>query len=149
MTRTAVPIPILIPRIAAAVVALFVLTAPAAAQTAEEAAAFRGVISAQVDAFRADAWDRAFSYASPSIHALFGSSEQFRSMVMGDYVAVARPQVFEFEEATTLNGHPTQPVFVVGPDGIARRALYFMEQQPDGSWKIDGVVLETLPDRTS
>lgn len=129
--------------------AIVVMSAPVRAQTAEEAAAFRRVISAQVDAFRADAWDTAFSHASPGIRTMFGDAERFRSMVMGAYEAVARPRVFEFEEATILDGRPTQPVFVIGPDGVARRALYFMERQPDGSWKIDGVVLETLPDRTS
>ena len=135
--------------IAAMLLALGLLSAPAAAQTAEEAAAFRAVIAAQLDAFRADAWERAFSYASPGIRTMFGDAERFRSMVTGGYEAVARPQVFEFEDATLLDGRPTQPVFVIGPDGVARRALYFMEQQPDGSWKIDGVVLETLPDRTT
>ncbi|MEQ8396708.1 DUF4864 domain-containing protein [Thalassobaculum sp.] len=125
------------------------IAAPASAQTPEEAAAFRTVISAQVDAFRAEAWDRAFSFASPDIRTLFGDSDRFRAMVMGGYEAVARPEVFKFEEATVMNGRPTQPVFVIGPDGIARRALYFMERQPDGSWKIDGVVLEDLPDRTT
>ena len=126
-----------------------VLSTPAKAQTAEEAAAFRAVIGAQVEAFRADAWDKAFSYASPGIRTMFGSVDRFRSMVTGGYEAVARPRVFDFEEATILDGRPTQPVFVVGPDGVARRALYFMEQQPDGSWKIDGVVLEALSDRTT
>ena len=135
--------------IAAALVALGLLSTPSSAQTADEAAAFRGVISAQVDAFRADAWDKAFSYASPDIRTMFGTAERFRSMVTGDYEAVARPRVFEFEDATILDGRPTQPVFVIGPDGVARRAFYFMERQPDGSWKIDGVVLETLSDRTT
>lgn len=135
--------------IAAALVALGLLSTPSSAQTADEAAAFREVVSAQVEAFRADAWDRAFSYASPDIRVMFGDVARFRSMVMGAYEAVARPQVFEFEEATMLDGRPTQPAFVIGPDGVARRALYFMEQQPDGSWKIDGVVLETLSDRTT
>lgn len=124
-------------------------TVPAAAQSADDAAAFRGVISQQMEAFRADAWDRAFSFASPSIRSIFGDSERFRSMVMNGYEAVARPRVFEFEEPTTVNGRPTQPVFVIGPDEIARRALYFMERQPDGTWKIDGVVLEALSDRTT
>lgn len=135
--------------LAALVLSLSLAAAPAAAQTAEEAAAFRGVISAQVEAFRADAWERAFSYASPNIRTMFGDTDRFRFMVMDGYEAVARPQVFEFEEATTVNGRPTQPAFVIGPDGVAKRALYFMERQPDGSWKIDGVVLETLPDRTT
>lgn len=135
--------------LAVMLLAFGLLSAPARAQSAEEAAAFRAVIAAQVEAFRADAWDQAFSYASPHIRTIFGSAEQFRTMVMDGYQAVARPQVFDFEEATLLDGRPTQPVFVIGPDGVAHRALYFMERQPDGSWKIDGVVLETLPDRTT
>lgn len=146
MTRTVLR---LSPSLAAILAALALLSAPARGQTAEEAAAFRAVIAAQVEAFRADAWDRAFSYASPGIRTMFGDAERFRAMVTGAYEAVARPQVFEFEDAALLDGRPTQPVFVIGPDGVARRALYFMEQQPDGSWKIDGVVLETLPDRTT
>lgn len=150
MIRFPFPIPSLTRVIAALVFAIALAVAPKAdAQTAEDAAAFRGVISAQVDAFRSDAWDRAFSYASPGIRRMFGDSDRFRSMVLGGYEAVARPQVFEFEDATTLNGRPTQPVFVIGPDGIAKRAFYFMEQQPDGSWRIDGVALENLPDRTT
>lgn len=124
-------------------------SAPASAQTREEAAAFRDVISAQVSAFKQDAWEQAFSFASPGIRTMFGSIERFRSMVMGGYQAVARPQVFEFEEATMIDGRPTQPVYVVGLDGVAKRALYFMERQPDGAWKIDGVVLQNLSDRTT
>ena len=154
MFRTIPTAPIAsIPRLLAALVMVIGLNAaaaaPAAAQSAEEVAAFRGVISAQVKAFRADAWEDAFSFASPDIRRMFGTAETFRSLVMGGYEAVARPEVFEFEDATVIDGKPTQPVFVVGPDGVAKRALYFMEKQPDGSWKIDGVVLETLPDRTT
>lgn len=134
---------------ALAVLALCLTVRPVAAQTEAEAAAFRGVISAQVDAFRQDAWDTAFSFASPSIRSMFGSTERFRAMVLGGYEAVARPRVFEFEDATTIGGQPAQPVFVIGPDGVAVRAIYMMERQPDGSWKIDGVFLEKLSDRTT
>ena len=111
--------------------------------------AFQSVVAAQADAFRRDDWPAAFSYASPSIQAQFGTVDRFREMVLGAYTAVARPRVFEFEAATTVNGRPTQPVFIVGPDGIAQRALYFMQRQPDGSLRIDGCVLLPLADRTT
>ena len=135
--------------LAVALLASLSLLTPASAQQGEDAQAFRSVISAQVEAFRRDAWDQAFSYASPGIRALFGSPDRFRDMVLSGYEAVARPRVFEFEDATTIGGRPTQPVFVVGPDGVARRAFYFMERQEDGGWKIDGVVLESVTDQTS
>ncbi len=35
--------------------------------------------------------------------------------------------------------------FLVGPDGQAVIALYAMERQPDGSWRINGVYLLQVP----
>ena len=42
-----------------------------------------------------------------------------------------------------IDGRLTQLVNVVGPDGVARVALYFMERQADGSWRIGGCMLTT------
>lgn len=135
-------------RFASFLVACWMAALPIGAAAADpESTAFKAVVAAQADAFRRDDWTAAFGYASPSIQAQFGSAERFRQMVLGAYTAVARPRVFEFEPAATIGGRPTQPVFVVGPDGIAQRALYFMERQPDGSWRIDGCVLLPLSDK--
>lgn len=111
--------------------------------------AFRTVIGAQVEAFRRDDWAEAFGYASPTIRRMFGTPDRFRSMVMNGYEAVARPRIFEFETPTVVDGRPAQPVFVVGPDGVARRALYFMQRQSDGRWLIDGCVLLAVEERTT
>lgn len=111
--------------------------------------AFRAVIGAQIEAFQRDAWAEAFGYASPTIQRMFGTPDRFRSMVMNGYEAVARPRIFEFETPTVVDGRPAQPVFVVGPDGVARRALYFMQQQSDGRWLIDGCVLLAIEERTT
>ena len=113
------------------------------------AAAFQSVIGAQLDAFRRDDWVLAFSYAAPSIQEVFGDPPGFRSMVLNGYRAVAQPMVFDFQDATVLNGRPAQVVYVVGPDGKAYRAVYFMQQQPDGSWKISGVTLFLLEGTTT
>jgi len=40
-------------------------------------------------------------------------------------------------------------VLLVGPDGQVVIALYFMERQPDASWKINGVRLVEAPDQVS
>ena len=128
---------------------LLAVAAPRTAARADDGADFQAVISAQVDAFRRDDWTAAFGFASPGVRARFGSVEQFRQMVLGGYRPVASPRVFEYETATVVDGRPAQPVFVVGPDGVAYRALYFMERQPDGSWRIGGCVLLPLADRTT
>ncbi|NQW09116.1 MAG: DUF4864 domain-containing protein [Alphaproteobacteria bacterium] len=136
--------------VAALVLALALLLTTTAPRAAElDSPAFRAVIGAQVDAFRRQAWSEAFGYASPSIRTLFGTVDRFRSMVLNGYEAVVRPRVFEFEAPAEIDGRPTQPVFVVGPDGVARRALYFMERQPDGRWLIDGCMLLPIADRTT
>lgn len=70
-------------------------------------------------------------------------------MVRAGYPQVYRPNAYEFEGIRTLRGQPAQEVFFVGPSGQGSRALYIMERQPSGLWRIDGVVIERLPDRLS
>ena len=50
-----------------------------------------------------------------------------------------------FGELTRIEGKLVQPVQIVGPDGIPVTALYIMERQPDGSWKIGECVLTRGP----
>jgi hypothetical protein len=40
-------------------------------------------------------------------------------------------------------------VLLVGPDGKPVMALYAMERQPDGSWRIDGCMLGKADDMTA
>jgi competence protein ComGC len=117
--------------------------------TSSDADAFQTVISAQLTAFKNDQWDKAFSLAAPKIQAMFGNVQRFQQMVLNGYEAVARPKIFEFGETTTVSGRPAQMVYVVGPDDLARKAIYFMEQQSDGSWRISGVVLKRIADLSS
>ena len=106
-----------------------------------EAEAIKAVIAQQLAAFRADDGDLAFSYASPAIQEKFGSVEEFMSMVRHGYEIVYRPQSAEFLEARRHDGITAQAVHFVGPDGRGTIAIYIMERQEDGSWRIDGVRL--------
>lgn len=108
---------------------------------AAERAAIRSVVESQMAAFRRDDGVAAFSYAAPDIQAKFGTPETFMDMVRTGYAAVYRPRDVEFLEALVDNGRIVQPVRMIGPDGEAVIALYQMEQQPDGRWRIAGVVL--------
>lgn len=111
-----------------------------------DAAAIVAVIRAQLDAFRADDGDLAFSFASPDIRSIFRTPETFMGMVKGGYQPVYRPRSVEFKDLVTDGGRPAQRVLLIGPDGVPVIARYLMERQPDGSWKIDGCVFEKAPD---
>lgn len=123
--------------------AILALALPAQAQvSAADQTAIREVIERQVEAFRRDDGDAAFGYASPNIRGMFGTPELFMDMVRQGYRPVYRPQVFEFREIVTLQGMVTQKVHVIGPDGRPVTAFYPMAQQPDGSWRIEGCILQ-------
>lgn len=117
---------------------------PAAAQELSDSdrAAIRDVISQQLEAFRRDDGNAAFSFASPDVQRLFGTAQTFMDMVRKGYRPVYRPRVFDFGNIVEMNGQPTQRVHVVGPDGRRVNALYPMTRLPDGSWRIDGCFLQ-------
>jgi hypothetical protein len=68
------------------------------------------------------------------------------TMVKEGYPQVYRPQSFNFTEALIDPvGRPSQKMIVVGPDGKSYIALYSMEKQPDGTWRIAGCTLLEIP----
>jgi hypothetical protein len=103
--------------------------------------AIRSIIAHQLAAFQQDDAVKAFSFASPGIQSKFGTPDNFMHMVKTSYRAVYRPQTVVFKELVTIEGTPTQQVLLVDPDGVPVLALYPMEKQADGGWKIDGCYL--------
>jgi len=103
--------------------------------------AIHGVVQGQLDAFRRDDSDKAFSFAAPGIQSMYGSPDMFLEAVRQGYRPVYRPRQVEFRELRIMDGAVVQQVYVVGPDNEPKLALYFMEKQPDGSWRISGCVL--------
>jgi len=105
------------------------------------------VIEAQLDAFKRDDAARAFSYAAPGIRATFGTPENFMAMVREEYAVVYRPSSLSFDVPMMAGGELVQPVRMTDAAGRAWLALYPMEKQPDGSWRINGCQLARLPAR--
>jgi len=114
-----------------------------------DATAIREVIQNQIEAFRRDDGATAFGYASPMIQEKFGDPGNFMNMVRSGYPQVYRPKTVEFEELSVEEVGPVQNVLVVGPDGIPVLAIYLMQRQPDGSWRINGVYLTRIPDQSA
>ena len=120
-----------------------------AAPSAGDAAAIRQVIEGQLAAFQRDDGAAAFAYASPDVQTKFHDPDTFMQMVKSGYRPVYRPQEVEFRDLVLHEGTPIQEVLVVGPDGLPVMAIYFMEQQPDGSWRINGCTLVKAPDQSA
>jgi len=62
-------------------------------------------------------------------------------MVQNNYAPVYRHRGFEFGEARVEGGWIAQRVHIVDANGEAWEALYTLEAQPDGSFKITGCSL--------
>jgi hypothetical protein len=113
---------------------------------ATDGVAIRSLIESQLAAFRRDDAEAAFAFASPGIRSLFRTAEAFMRMVRTAYPPVYRPREIEFRDLVEIDGRLTQRVLLVGPDGAVVVAHYFLQRQPDGSWRIDGCVLAATSD---
>jgi len=101
----------------------------------------RKIIQAQVDAFRRDKGELAFSYAAPPIREHFKTAENFMRVVKTSYHAVYRPASMAFIDASVDAGTPIQVVQFSDADGAVWIGFYSMQRQPDKSWKINGCQL--------
>lgn len=111
-----------------------------------EAAEFQRIITSQLNAFSADDGVAAYGFAAPNIQRLFPTPEVFMSMVQKGYAPVYRRQSYAFGRiGNEMGGQPTQHVTIIDANGKAWTALYAMERQPDGSWKISGCSLVEAP----
>jgi hypothetical protein len=84
---------------------------------------------------------KAFTHAAPGIRAQFGSPENFLAMVQSAYVPLVTARYTEFLEGAVIDGNVIQPLRLVAADNTVQVALYAMQKQKDGRWKISGCVL--------
>ncbi len=107
----------------------------------------RSVVEMQLKAFAADDQETAFSFAAPLIRNSFGTAEAFMEMVKKGYQPVYRNNSHSFEESYVDKlGRPSLRVRLGTPTGAKFDAIYTMEIQPDGSWKISGCTILPVKD---
>lgn len=104
-------------------------------------AAIRGVILNQIEAFKADDFDTAFTFASPTIKGVFQTPERFGVMVREGYPMVWRPTEMRFLDQQMIDGKLWQNVLVRDADGEEFLLGYQMIEGADG-WKINAVRVE-------
>ena len=117
------------------------LALPAAAQEQP----IQSTITAQIEAFRAEDFDRAFTFASPTIHDIFGTSVNFAAMVVTGYPMVVNPATVEMQDLREVGGVLWQRVRITDQKGQAYLLDYQMVEGPDG-WLINAVQMQKAAD---
>jgi len=98
----------------------------------------------QIEAFKADDFATAFTFASPSIKSIFMSPENFGMMVKNGYPMVHRPGEVRMLEQRTISGALWQKVMITDQAGRTHVLDYQMIETPEG-WQINGVQLLPEP----
>ena len=102
-------------------------------------------IQSQIDAFQADDFARAFTFASPNIKGLFGTPERFGAMVKNGYPMVYRPSGVQMLDLREIAGNLWQRVRVIDQTGAAYFLDYMMVETEEG-WQINAVQVLPAPD---
>ena len=115
----------------------------AAAQPDPDAEAAGRVVMQQLDAFRRDDFEAAFTFASAEIHDLF-DRPRFEAMVRSGYPEIARSSSALIGRATRgPHGRLYLQVSVRGANGQSIETIYELVLET-GQWRINAVV--TQPD---
>lgn len=112
--------------------------------TAAQQDAITGTIDAQIEAFQADDFERAFSFATPRLQRLFQSPQNFRRMVTMQYPMVWRPEEVRYLEQREYDGSVFQKVQITDAKGIMHLLLYQMIETSAG-WRIASVQFLDAP----
>ena len=108
---------------------------------AREWTAIRKVIGDQLAALKAGDGVKAMTYAAPGIREQFGTPDNFMRMVRDGYGALLTARRTQFLEGAVIDEAVVQPLRLVLPDESVLVALYQMQRQPNGQWRIAGCVI--------
>lgn len=127
----------------AAVTVLMLFAAASGAQSDPDIDAAGRVVLQQLDAFRRDDFDTAFSFASATIHDAFDRA-RFEQMVRGGYPEIAHSLSAVIDGSQRGDaGELFLFLTIRGDNGRAVQAVYEMVNE-NGHWRVNGVV--TRPD---
>ena len=117
-----------------AVLTMIWMTVPLHAQNTE----IEGVISSQIEAFKQDDFEKAFTYASPMIQGIFGSPDRFGTMVRQGFPMVWRPADVTFQTQEMRGPLAYQRVLIRDEKGVFHTLEYELIPTETG-WQINGV----------
>lgn len=124
--------------------ALLAMILVGAVAASDARSAITGVIQNQLEAFKADDFATAFTFASPNIKRLFGDSDRFGSMVRSGYPMVWRPGAVQYLDLEEMGGYRLQKVLITDTSGVPHLLEYQMIETDEG-WQINGVRILEAP----
>lgn len=103
----------------------------------------RHVIEQQIEAFLKDDAAAAYAFAAPGIQARYPDKDSFFAMVKKSYQPVYKPGNYAFGRTRTVGdgGMILHELLIEGQDGKDWKAVYQLLRQPDGSYRIGGVLI--------
>ncbi|WP_019905333.1 DUF4864 domain-containing protein [Methylobacterium sp. 77] len=121
---------------------------PFPAHAADEAAKSeaRATVERQIEAFRKDDAATAYAQAAPAIQGMFASPDTFIEMVRKGYAAVYRARSFSIDRVEEDGENELAlGVKLQDENGVDWMALYSLQKQTDGAWRISGCRLVKAP----
>lgn len=90
----------------------------------------------------------AYAFATPAVQRTFPEPRLFLEMVKRKLPPVYRPGNYAFGRALseTDGGTIAQELLITGPKGKDWRAVYVLQRQDDGNYRVNGVRLSKLDD---
>lgn len=99
------------------------------------------VVEGQIKAFHQRQHEEAFQYAAPALRIVFRDVENFIRMVKRGYNPIYAAQNWSFGRSRIESKTIYNEVLISGPNNGEWTALYSLQKQTDGKWKIVGVQL--------
>lgn len=103
--------------------------------------AFREVIALHINAIHRNDAEAAYKLATPKIQSLFPTPQAFMRTVRKLYQPIYQAEQYSFEKAIVLEREIVQPVRIAISPDLPLLALFVLEQQSDGAWRIGGCIL--------
>ena len=122
---------------------LVALAMPPASKADDAVGGSRQIIKQQIEAFLHEDASAAYAFAAPGIKARYPDKDIFFDMVKKAYQPVYRPGSYAFGRSLSLDGGETilHEVLIEGRDGKDWKAIYQLLRQPDGTYRIGGVMM--------
>lgn len=101
----------------------------------------RRLVRDQLAAFRAGDSGVAFDMCTDTIRETFGSAVELMSTISSNYPALVAPRQVHFGEFVITPDGLAVLLFLVGTDLVTREALYLVQQDERGCWRVNGCMM--------